>query len=84
MASRLTEAIIRVLDEAQNSVAGHSKLTATFTTLYKKTGDPVAFFEAFFPVFSNVLLVYKREPAAERVVTFVSNFAVSVAPGRCV
>ncbi len=77
-------AIIQVLDEAQNSVVGHPKLTTTFTTLYEKTGDPAAFFEAFFPVFSNVLLVNKREPAAERVVTFVSNFVVTVSPGRYV
>lgn len=78
--SKLSGAIIRGLDDAQNSAAGHSKLAATLHMLYEKTNDPKAFFKAFFPPFSNVLLVYKREPAAERVVSFVSIFAVKTLP----
>ena len=74
--SKLSGAIIRCLDDAQNSAAGHPKLAATLCTLYEKTNDPKAFFKAFFPPFSNVLLVYKREPAAERIVSFGATFAV--------
>lgn len=73
---KLSGAIIRCLDDAQNSVASHSKLATTLYTLYEKTQDAKVFFKLFFPPFSNVLLVYKREPAAERVVSFVSSFAV--------
>lgn len=76
MTSKLSGAIIRSLDDAQNSVASHSKLVVTLCTLYEKTQDPKVFFKAFYPPFSNVLLVYKREPAAERVISFVSSFAV--------
>lgn len=76
MSSKLSGTIIRGLDDAQNSAASHSKLANTLYTLYEKTQDPKVFFKAFFPPFSNVLLVYKREPSAERVVSFVSNFAV--------
>ena len=79
MALQLTESIIRGLEEAQNSANNHPKLIATFLTLYEKTEADV-FFRAFFPAFSNILLVYKREPAVERVVTFVTSFAVQTAP----
>ena len=80
MASKLQEATIRVLDEAQTSIAGHPKLLATVTSLYERTGGAATFFNTFFPVFSNVLLVYKRELAAERVVEFISKFVVSLSP----
>lgn len=79
-AKKLAESIIRGLDEAQNSVASHPKLLTTFLTLYEKTQDSTAFFDAFFSPFSNVLLVYKREPAVERVISFVSTFAVKTTP----
>ncbi len=78
--TELIEAIIKMLDEAQNSANGHPKLLTSLTTLYEKAENSTAFFNAFFPTFSNVLLVYKREPAAERVVDFISKFVVSVTP----
>ena len=80
MPSRLSEAILRALDGAQASVASHPKHLVTLVTLYEKTKDPTGFFDAFFPPFSNVLLVYKREPAVERVVSFVSSLAVKTFP----
>lgn len=76
----LAETICRGLEEAQSTVASHSRLLVAFYALYEKIPDPVTFFEAFFPPFSNVLLVYKREPAVERVVSFVTSFAVKTAP----
>ena len=42
--------------------------------------DAQTFFEAFVAECSRVLLVYKREPAVERLVDFVAMFA-EAAPG---
>ena len=78
-ASQLSDSIVGILDGVQSSVANRPKLLITFRTLYEKTGDIAGFFNAFFPPFSNVLLVYKREPAVERVVSFVTSFAIKTA-----
>ena len=76
--SKLSEAIIRCLDEAQDNVSSHPKLAKILFALYGRQ-EPDKFFQVFFPPFSNVLLVYKREAAAERVISFVSTFAVTTA-----
>lgn len=76
----LPESIIRFLDEAQNSTSTQHKLVNGLVALYDRTDNPEGFFEAFFQPFSNLLLVYKREPAVERVVTFISKFAAKVTP----
>lgn len=76
--------IIGLLDNAQSSLHHHQKLLKAFRALHDRH-DPITFFEAFFAPFTNVLLVYKREPAVERVVDFVTKFAASVASkGTCV
>lgn len=74
----LQEDIVRLLDNAQSSLHHHQKLLKAFRELYD-AHDPITFFEAFFAPFTNVLPVYKREPAVERVVDFVTKFATSVA-----
>ena len=76
----LRENIIRFLDEAQGSASTQHKLVNGFAALYRKTDDHKKFFEAFFQPFSNILVVYKREPAVERVVAFVVKFAAKVSP----
>ncbi len=76
----LPESIIRFLDEAQNSSSLQHKLVNGLAALYSRTDDHKRFFEAFFQPFSNILLVYKREPAVERVVSFISKFAAKVTP----
>lgn len=76
----LSESIIKVLTESQNSLNSHQRLLKSLTATYKKEEDPNSFFEAFFPPFSNVLVVFKREPAVERVIDFVAKFAVLTAP----
>ena len=74
----LQEDIVRLLDNAQSSLHHHQKLLKSFRELYD-AHDPIIFFEAFIAPFTNVLPVYKREPAVERVVDFVTKFATSVA-----
>jgi len=76
----LPESIIKFLNEAQGSTSTQHKLVNGFAALYRKTDDHKGFFEAFFKPFSNILLVYKREPAVERVVAFIVKFAAKVSP----
>ena len=73
----LTEDIIAVLDEIQNGLYKYQKSLKSMRTLHDQHGFD-AFFQAFFTPFANVLLVYKREPAVERVVDFVCKFAIAV------
>lgn len=75
----LQEGIIRVLTDAQSNLHHHQKLLKSLRSLHDKH-DVEEFFSTFFPPFSNVLLVYKKEPAAERVINFVAQFAALVAP----
>ena len=74
----LREKICRTLDEAQSGLHHHQKLLKSLRALHDKH-DLDEFFDVFFPHFSNVLLVYKSEPTAERVVDFAAKFAASVA-----
>lgn len=73
----LTGDIIAILDEIRNGMYKYQKLLKSMRTLCDKHGLKT-FFDAFFTPFSNVLLVYKREPAVERVIEFVSKFAIAV------
>ena len=73
----LTEGIITILDEIQNGLYKYQKSLKSMRTLYDQHGLD-ACFQAFFAPFSNVLLVYKREPAVDRVVDFACKFAIAV------
>ena len=75
----LSESIIQVLSEAQSSLHHHHRLLKTLKVQQDRHGV-AELFQAFFQLFSNVLVVYKREPAVERVIDFVAKYAVSVAP----
>jgi hypothetical protein len=70
--------ILRAFDDAQRSFASHPKHVAQMRAAF--AADAQAFFEAFVAECSRVLLVYKREPAVERLVDFVAMFA-EAAPG---
>ena len=78
----LKENIIQVLSDSQSSLHNHQKLLKKLKAQYDKHQDPENFFETFFLPFVNALVVYKREPAVERVVDFVAKFAVSTAPSE--
>ena len=77
----LREDIIAILDEIQDGLYKYQKSLKSMRTLHDQHGLDV-FFQAFFTPFSNVLLVYKREPAVERVVDFVCKFAIALGTKR--
>ena len=70
--------ILRAFDDAQRSFASHPKHVAQMRAAYE--ADAQAFFEHFVAECGRVLVVYKREPAVERLVDFVAMFA-EAAPG---
>ena len=72
----LRQEIISLLNRVQDGLQ-HKKLLQSFHALFEKTSNSRVFFETFFVIFSNTLLVFKREPAAERLVDFVAKFAFS-------
>ena len=76
----LRENIISFLDEAQKSASTQHKQVNDFAALYRRIDNHNKFFGAFFQAFNNILPVYKREPAVERVVSFVAKFAAKVSP----
>ncbi|XP_053406509.1 condensin complex subunit 3-like [Mercenaria mercenaria] len=63
-----------VFVQCQTGLQGHGKLMKTLHKIYDKTG-----FEAFWSEFQHYLkyamIVFKREPAVERMIDFVAKFA---------
>ena len=63
--------IIDVFDESQRSFGNHKRCQKAFVKLYQTEGDKLI--DQLFQCVKRVLVVYKREPAVERVVDFVST-----------
>ena len=61
--------------EAQLSLAKHRKCCEALRAVRAESEDAAAFDDDFFSCVACLLPVYKREPAAERVVDFVVQFA---------
>ena len=81
--AELEKKIINVLNEAQNGIQYHQKqLKILKQILDQYNSSIVKFFDIFFRLLSNLLIVSKREPATERLVEFVARFAVATAPIR--
>ncbi|XP_064383727.1 condensin complex subunit 3-like isoform X2 [Halichondria panicea] len=80
MPPSLSEEIVAVLKESQSNVHSHQRLLKTLRGLHDKhTDDLEGFFEAYFKPFSNALVVFKREAAAQRVIELTAKFAISTA-----
>ena len=65
----------KLFNEAQLSFGAHKKAAALLHRL--KAASPDTFEDEFFACLACVLEVYKREPAAERIVEFVVQFATA-------
>ena len=79
----LKDKIIHHLSEAQNGLHYHKKLVNSLKSIMEEETNTVEeFFDAFLPPILNLLVVFKREPAAERLVDFVAKFTVAVAPKK--
>lgn len=71
--------LARVFDEAQRSFASHNKCLAAVRHLQQEEQDCDAFTLRLAPLLDRVLVVGRREPAAERVVEFVTKLATEAA-----
>lgn len=77
----LSSKIIHVLNEAQNGLHQHHKLIRQLKNIFESDSPSVKqFFDLFYQPLVNILLVSKREPAAERLIEFVAKFIVVVSP----
>lgn len=65
--------IADVLNECQKTFAVHRKCIRALRKI--QTQDPKKFIKDFVPYLNRILVVFKREPAVERVVQFLVNFA---------
>ncbi|XP_038608430.1 condensin complex subunit 3 [Tachyglossus aculeatus] len=61
---------------AQQPHQNHAKLVAALSQTYSTT-DKTVFHEEFIHYLKYAMIIYKREPAVERVIDFVANFATS-------
>lgn len=68
----MEEAVSKIFDECQTTLAAHRKCVTKLRALQQQ--NPQQFAELFAHNMHNVLAVYKREPAAERVVKFIVSY----------
>ncbi|KAL4231186.1 hypothetical protein ACF0H5_008768 [Mactra antiquata] len=66
-----------VLNQSQTGMQSHGKLMKTLHKIYDKT-EFTAFWSEFSHYIKYPMVVFKREPAVERVIDFVANFVTSL------
>ncbi|XP_055768762.1 condensin complex subunit 3 isoform X3 [Salvelinus fontinalis] len=70
-------AIKEAFQRAQKGHNNKAKLVASLKNTYNKLEDKTLFHEEFFQYLKHAMIVYKREPAVENVIEFVSKFSTS-------
>ncbi|XP_077157565.1 condensin complex subunit 3 [Paroedura picta] len=71
-----TLCIKEAFEQAQKPHQSHGKLVMSLKQTYNKLQDKIHFHEEFVHYLKYVLIIYKREPAAEQVINFVAKFLV--------
>jgi len=66
-------ALAKVLHDAQRSVASHKRGFETLAQI--QTADPEAFVDDFVDMLKRVLVVPKKEPSVDRLLTFFTKYA---------
>ncbi|XP_052356854.1 condensin complex subunit 3-like [Oncorhynchus keta] len=70
-------AIKEAFQRAQKGHNNKAKLVASLKNAYNKLEDKTLFHEEFIQYLKHAMIVYKREPAVENVIEFVSKFSTS-------
>uniref|UniRef100_A0AAZ3SCD1 UVR domain-containing protein n=1 Tax=Oncorhynchus tshawytscha TaxID=74940 RepID=A0AAZ3SCD1_ONCTS len=71
---------LSIKEAFQRAQKGHNnkaKLVASLKNTYNKLEDKTLFHEEFIQYLKHAMIVYKREPAVENVIEFVSRFSTS-------
>uniref|UniRef100_A0AAZ3SP50 UVR domain-containing protein n=1 Tax=Oncorhynchus tshawytscha TaxID=74940 RepID=A0AAZ3SP50_ONCTS len=74
------ESDLSIKEAFQRAQKGHNnkaKLVASLKNTYNKLEDKTLFHEEFIQYLKHAMIVYKREPAVENVIEFVSKFSTS-------
>uniref|UniRef100_A0A674DKY6 Non-SMC condensin I complex, subunit G n=1 Tax=Salmo trutta TaxID=8032 RepID=A0A674DKY6_SALTR len=67
----------KAFQRAQKGHNNKAKLVASLKNTYNKLDDKTLFHEEFVQYLKHAMIVYKREPAVENVIEFVSKFSTS-------
>lgn len=70
----LLSRVATILGDAQESAASHPRLTQDLTRICEAHGAEKLWRHSLFPAIQNIFTVLKREPAVERVATFLIQF----------
>ncbi|XP_045069849.1 LOW QUALITY PROTEIN: condensin complex subunit 3 [Coregonus clupeaformis] len=70
-------AIKEAFQRAQKGHNNKAKLVASLKNTYNKLEDKTLFHEEFVQCLKHAMIVYKREPAVENIIEFVSKFSTS-------
>jgi condensin complex subunit 3 len=71
--TNLRSAIAQLLGQCQKTFASHKKCLKAMRKLLAK--DPQQFAKEFIPLLNKILLIFKREPAVERLIQFIITFS---------
>ncbi|XP_064782016.1 condensin complex subunit 3-like [Oncorhynchus masou masou] len=77
------ESDLSIKEAFQRAQKGHNnkaKLVASLKNTYNKSEDKTLFHEEFIQYLKHAMIVYKREPAVENVIEFVSKFSTTQNP----
>lgn len=66
------DAMAKILDDSQRSVASHTRSLSALAKLYQR--DPTGFFPQFIQHLNKILLVFKKEACVDRLLAFISSF----------
>ncbi len=76
----MVKTIPDILHECQRTFASHKKGLVSMRKIQNK--DPEKFMQDFLQYLNRILVVFKREPAVERLIQFVVQFATFLEDGK--
>ena len=74
---KLQEKIVEVFSDAQVGLQHHQKLLKSLKTVYKDGVSEDEFLSVFIDLLKHALVVFKREPAVDRLISFAGYFVAS-------
>ena len=69
----MTKTIVDILEDVQKTFATHRRCVKALRKI--QSNDPQKFTKDFIPYLNRILVVFKREPAVERLIQFIVNFS---------
>ena len=74
---KLQEKIVEVFSDAQVGLQHHQKLLKSLKTVYRDGFSEDEFLNVFVDLLKHSFVVFKREPAVDRLISFAGYFVAS-------